>query len=147
MLTIDVIGRPSPQGSKKSIGNNRFIESSKYLPAWRTAVQEAATAAITDQGWEMATGPVELEITFYMPRPKTVPIAKRPEPITPPDIDKLIRGVADALTIAGAYEDDAQIVKVIALKNYADVRDPGAFITIRHAGISSQLTVEPSVKS
>jgi len=147
VLNIDVIGRPSPQGSKKSIGNNRFIESSKYLPAWRQAVQDAATAAITEKDWQAATGPVELEITFYLPRPKTVPIAKRPEPITPPDIDKLIRGVADALTIAGAYEDDAQIVKVIALKNYADVRDPGAFITIRHAGISSQLAVEPSVLS
>jgi len=147
MLNIDVIGRPSPQGSKKSIGNNRFIESSKYLPAWRSAVTDAALLAMADAEWITATGPVELEITFYMPRPKTVPIAKRPEPITPPDIDKLIRGVADALTIAGAYEDDAQIVKVIALKNYADVRDPGAFITIRHAGISSQLAVEPSVFS
>jgi len=147
VIAIDVIGRPAPQGSKRSIGNNRFIESSKHLPAWRAAVLDAATKAARTKNWETLTGPVELEVTFYLERPATVSAAKRPEPITPPDIDKLIRGVADSLTNAEIYTDDSQIVKVIGIKRYADVRDPGCFITVRHATLTSQLDIEPSLPS
>lgn len=147
MLAIDVIGRPAPQGSKRSIGNNRFIESSKHLPAWRAAVLNAAIKSAQTHQWQTLTGPVELEVTFYLERPATVSAAKRPEPTTPPDLDKLIRGVADSLTNAEIYTDDSQIIKTIAIKRYADVRDPGCFIIVRHATLTSQLDIEPSLPS
>jgi len=128
-ITFDVLGRPAPQGSKKSIGNNRFVESSKYLPAWRNAVRQAAELAVTDEGWVRAEGPVELEVMFYLDRPSSVSKTKRGYPIVPPDVDKLIRGVGDALT-GVVYDDDSQIIRVLAWKTYADNREPGAFIRV-----------------
>jgi hypothetical protein len=71
-ISFDVLGRPAPQGSKKSIGNNRFIETSKFLPAWRAEVKRAAQHAVEVNGWEPVSGPVELEVMFYLERPATV---------------------------------------------------------------------------
>jgi len=124
-LTFDVYGRPAPQGSKRYIGGSakqggRFIEASKYLPAWRKAVTSTAVAIMADEGWETVTDPVTLEVIFE----------KRPWPTKPPDLDKLVRGVADGLTDAGVWADDDQVVHVIAWKVYADTRDPGATVTI-----------------
>lgn len=145
MLTIDVTGRPAPQGSKRSVGNNRFIESSKYLPAWRDAVKQAAAHAAEDEAWETLAGPVAMDVVFYLERPKTVPATKRREPITPPDIDKLCRAVSDSLTDAQVYEDDSQIVELTAVKRYADARDPGCFIVIRHAGTETETAQNKSL--
>jgi crossover junction endodeoxyribonuclease RusA len=128
-ISFDVLGRPSPQGSKKSIGNNRFVESSKYLPAWRTAVKHAAEYAVGLESWARVSGPVELEVMFYLERPATVTVKKRPQPTVPPDLDKLIRGVGDALT-GVVYDDDSQVVRMLAWKTYADTREPGCFIRV-----------------
>ncbi len=128
-ITFDVVGRPAPQGSKKSIGNNRFIEASKFLPAWRTAVCVAAEWAVAEQDWARVSGPVELEVMFYLERPSSISSNKRPYPIVPPDIDKLLRGVGDALS-GVVYDDDAQICRILAWKQYADKREPGAFIRV-----------------
>lgn len=128
-ISFDVLGRPAPQGSKKSVGNNRFVEASKFLPAWRNAVRLAAEDAVTVNGWARVAGPVELEILFYLDRPSSISTVKRPYPIVPPDIDKLIRGVGDSLT-GVIYDDDSQIIRVLAWKTYADTREPGAFIRV-----------------
>jgi crossover junction endodeoxyribonuclease RusA len=128
-IAFDVVGRPAPQGSKKSIGNNRFVETSKFLPAWRRAVKDAAEFAVSSIGWERIDGPCELEVMFYLDRPSTVSRTKRPEPIIPPDLDKLIRGVGDSLT-GVVYDDDSQVIRVLAWKAYADAREAGAFIRV-----------------
>ena len=129
-LTITVFGRPAPQGSKRHVGGGRFIEASKYLPAWRRAITLAAITEIENESWSKSISPVEVEIIFYLERPSTVSVAKRPWPIKPPDLDKLLRGVLDGLTDAGVWDDDGQVVKITAWKVYADTREPGAFIKI-----------------
>jgi crossover junction endodeoxyribonuclease RusA len=128
-ISFDVLGRPAPQGSKKSIGNNRFIETSKFLPAWRAEVKRAAQHAVEVNGWEPVSGPVELEVMFYLERPATISATKRPYPIVPPDIDKLLRAVGDSLT-GVVYDDDSQVIRTLAWKTYADTREPGAFIRV-----------------
>jgi Holliday junction resolvase RusA-like endonuclease len=133
-LTLEVFGRPAPQGSKRYVGGNRaqggrFIEASKYLPAWRKAMTEAALIAIEEQGWERVSGPVEVDVTFYLERPTTVTVKARPWPIKPPDLDKLVRSL-DGLTDAGVWDDDGQMVVLRASKVYADTREPGASIKI-----------------
>ena len=75
------------------------------------------------------TGPVELEVMFYLDRPSSVSTVKRPYPTVPPDLDKLIRGVGDALT-GVVYDDDSQVIRTLAWKTYADAREPGAFIRV-----------------
>jgi crossover junction endodeoxyribonuclease RusA len=128
-IAFDVLGRPAPQGSKKSIGNNRFVESSKFLPAWRNAVKFAAETAVKIGSWEPVSGPVELEVMFYLDRPSTISATKRPHPTVPPDLDKLVRAVGDALT-GVVYDDDSQVIRCLAWKVYADTRVPGAFIRV-----------------
>jgi crossover junction endodeoxyribonuclease RusA len=134
-LTFEVFGRPAPQGSKRFIGHSpkqggRFIEASKYLPAWRKAVTEAASAALLREMVARIEGPVELEVMFFLERPATVSVKQRPWPVKPPDIDKLVRGVCDSVTDAGVWDDDGQVVKVTAWKCYADTREPGATVKI-----------------
>jgi crossover junction endodeoxyribonuclease RusA len=128
-ITFDVMGRPAPQGSKKSIGNNRFVEASKFLPAWRKEVSVAAENAVTVNGWAKVSGPVEVEILFYLDRPSTISKTKRPYPIVPPDVDKLARGCLDPMT-GVIYDDDSQVIRLLVWKTYADNREPGCFVRV-----------------
>ena len=123
MISFRVFGRPAPQGSKKSVGRGRFVEASKYLPAWREALKQAA---LENKPEFPLSGELALEAVFYLEKPKTV---KRDAPTVPPDLDKLLRSL-DSLT-GIIWEDDAQVCKIIAFKRYAsETNPPGAFITI-----------------
>jgi Holliday junction resolvase RusA-like endonuclease len=130
-LFFEVYGIPAPQGSKKSIGNNRFVEASKKLPAWRKRVKEAAEEAIALHEWVSLTGAVEASVVFFLPRPKSVTPGRRKLPIVAPDCDKLLRSTFDSCTDAGVWEDDALVCKVSAYKLYDDTREPGAMITVK----------------
>ncbi len=131
MIEIRVIGTPGPQGSKRFVGRGVMIESSKKVKPWREAVVWAAREAA-----EKVLGPVICEMVFSLQRPKsekksvTVPAKK-------PDLSKLVRSTEDALTDAGAWEDDARVVglantrKVFAGGSDPDALDvPGAVIRI-----------------
>ena len=62
------------------------------------------------------TGPVLLDLTFVLPRPKSLP--KRVSyHLKKPDVDKLARCVLDGLT-GVVYRDDSQVVTVSAHKRY-----------------------------
>jgi len=45
-------------------------------------------------------------------------------------VDKLCRAIGDSLSDAGIWDDDSQIVKLVAFKRYADDHDTGAFISV-----------------
>lgn len=137
-LTISVHGTPAPQGSKRHVGNGVMVESSTKVKPWRSAVRDAAEKTDTP----MMLGPVAIDVTFLLSRPKghygtgrnsaLIREAAPAHPAVKPDIDKLLRSTLDALTEAGIYRDDAQIVIVGAAKQYAGRRHPpGALITIR----------------
>lgn len=128
MTQFNVNGIPTPQGSKNAYrrGNKvLLVESSKKLPAWRTAVKNTATHHChTPQ-----QGPISLTLTFRLPRPKTLP-KKITHMIKKPDLDKLIRSTCDALT-GTAYLDDNQINQITAQKIYTPKgTPPGCHITI-----------------
>jgi Holliday junction resolvase RusA-like endonuclease len=55
---------------------------------------------------------------FRVKRPKSV---KRAYRTVAPDLDKYIRGVNDGLT-GVAFEDDSQVIKIVATKEYSDTR-------------------------
>lgn len=101
--------------------------SSVRVKEWRKLVSFAFSAVE-----EPIEGEVTLEVEFIMPRPKymsglTLPHIKRP------DIDKLLRSTADALT-GKAYKDDSQLTVVRATKRYAELDEqPGAEITVSGA--------------
>lgn len=131
-VRLEVFGDPAPQGSKR-IFKGRLVEaSSEKLKRWRKNVTDAALAHMEETGWRPFTGPVQLRITFYMPRGKTV---KRELPIVPPDLDKLVRAVGDALTYGEVWGDDSQVVSMQVEKVYADDRPAGADIEVHSVTI------------
>ena len=62
LLQFYVVGDPAPQGSKKHVGNGRFIESSKKLAPWRAAVADSAFKAWSESGLEQFSDPVVVEV-------------------------------------------------------------------------------------
>ena len=122
-----MFGDPAPQGSKRHVGNGRMIEASKKVGPWRVAVAEAVAAAVPFEDKPVFTGPVRIMTTYYLARPKTV---KRLLPSVPPDLDKLERGLFDALTQAGVWVDDSLVIRSLPTKLYADSRQPGAVVAI-----------------
>ena len=128
MITLEVLGRPTPQGSKR-VFNGRIVEAqSANLKKWRAAIEEACQPYATKN---IHLGPIRLEVDFFLERPKTVKVKDRALPIVPPDLDKLLRGVGDGIGQSGMiWGDDSQIVEILARKFYADDRPTGAIIRI-----------------
>lgn len=141
-----VFGTPVPQGSKipgvsRKTGK-MFVreQGGEALTSWREAVKAAAIIARGDS--PTLTGAVRININFLIPRPASISVKKRPYPIVAPDLDKLVRGVGDALTQVGVFKDDAQIVAILATKTYGnDSVDgaPGAWIVISEVPVGAKL--------
>jgi len=129
MVTFRIYGLPAPQGSKRYVGNNRFIEASPNLKPWREAIKHAAIEAFEHAHLFPFQEAVVVEVVFHMPKPKTV---KRLWPTVAPDLDKLCRALGDGLSVdALVIQDDSFIVKWVATKTYSNT--PGALVRIRKA--------------
>jgi crossover junction endodeoxyribonuclease RusA len=139
-LVFTVYGLPAPQGSKRHVGNGVMVESSKRVKPWREDIRQAAL----DNLEHPFAGPVELHAHFGLPRPKShyrtgrnADLLRDSAPRFPagkPDLDKLLRAVMDALTSAGAWADDAQVVCIQTTKDYVeDPERPGATFIISEA--------------
>lgn len=132
MLKIRVYGVPAPQGSKKPgmrKDGSLFVreQSAKTLTPWREEVSDQAAKVI--DGREPLDGHLFVDITFLMKRPASA--KNRPFPNVMPDLDKMTRGVYDALKMGGAIKDDARIVEGHGRKVYADIpENQGCEITL-----------------
>ncbi len=137
-VTFTVIGHPAPKGSKDWKGNDRkgrpiLLESSDRLPAWRKAVAVAAVGV----PWPSLPGPVAMVILFRFQRPPSH-FGKRglkPSapafPVGPPDSDKLLRAVYDALQDTGRLVNDSRVVLSAETKAYCrEGEHQGAVITV-----------------
>lgn len=91
-------------------------EASRFLKAWRGQVTLAAMRARKLINHETYTGPVSVNIIFFLERPAN------PEsefPTGPPDLDKLARAVNDSMKDAGVFTDDSRVVRLSASKSWA----------------------------
>lgn len=116
MPSFFVKGLPQAQGSSRAfVTNGRAVITStnRNLKEWRGLVADVAQPFFNGP----TSNAIELNLEFYMPRPKSLP--KRVVFNTKrPDIDKLVRAVMDALTHV-AWRDDSQVVLLSANKVYA----------------------------
>ncbi len=118
-FSFRVDGDPVPQGSMRVVprGKGRFnvvAQNYKELQIWRDRVRSAAEDAM---GSRVAyDGPVVLELEFKLPRAKRTHV--NAVHVKKPDVDKLARGVLDALS-GTVYVDDRQVAKLTAEKDYA----------------------------
>jgi crossover junction endodeoxyribonuclease RusA len=148
-VSFTVRGRPVPQGGLTAYNRgSRAVLTHKRRPeleAWRDAIATEARTAVDDR--VLMTGPVEVLIRFWLPRPRRhyLPAnARRPEPVlrldapayvdTMPDIDKLGRAVLDALS-GVVFGDDCQVARLLVDKRYAD-GVTGARVTIRPMAVT-----------
>lgn len=136
-MIIRAYGSPAPQGSKRHVGRGVMVESSKKIRPWREDVVTAARAAMdNDPDFVRFEGPVIGRMIFCFDRPASVKRSKRAYPSIPPDLDKLARGVCDALKSAGIWRDDALIVeftrlaKVYVGEDPESLDSPGALIIL-----------------
>lgn len=133
-LRAVVHGVPAPQGSKKAnpiyrgskakgtrvfTGRVTLTEMSSKVAPWRSAVRSACLTAIAQHGslrpWEQIAEPVEVRITFAVPRGKTV---RRRWPSVAPDIDKLVRSTLDGVSEAAVWASDALVVRLLVEELY-----------------------------
>ena len=133
-MRIVVRGIPAAQGSKRAIrrkdGGVNLVESSRAVGPWREAVRAETQRAMN--AWGPYPGPVALEVRFLLPKPKSAP-KRQLYPAKRPDLDKLLRALLDGLTEGGAWNDDAQVVRITAAKDYAEFEAPGCYVDVRSA--------------
>lgn len=135
-IVFTVAGVPQPQGSARAFTYQRTAEKgggigarvdsdNPKLKAWRLDVGKAARVAYRGP---LLDGPVRIVAAFYLPAPKSL---RRPKPhTTRPDVDKLSRAIADAIT-GIIYRDDAQVTQLKATKSYTGVGEgPHAIIAV-----------------
>lgn len=141
-LTIVVYGSPAPQGSKKFLGtfkgkdgrtHAKLAESSAKVRPWRQDVKQAAE--LIRNGADPIDGPVNMKITFTLPKPKSAPKSRVTWPDKKPDLSKLVRSTEDALVDAGVLRDDSRVVCLIAQKTFPNqgcdsLESPGCIIHI-----------------
>lgn len=148
-LSFFVPGIPVPGGSKKSFALRRKVRgkweytgrtatadsSGQRGKDWRASVQHAAVRALGAA--PLLDGPLSLDVTFTLPRPKShygkrkgLEVLKPGAPryhTVKPDATKLTRAVEDALN-GVAIADDSRIAIQAARKVYGP--KPGAQIAV-----------------
>ncbi len=133
MISVFIPGLAAAQGSKRHLGNGILVEQSKKVKPWRSDVR---SALIGNDGKPMARfeGPVRLAIEFVMKRPAGTPKRSTPPAVKRPDLDKLQRAIFDAVSSAGVWRDDSQVIDVHARKRLAGIDEtPGCHLQIAEA--------------
>ena len=124
-VSFHVSGLPVPQGSSRAFvvkGRPVITSAAKGLAQWRQIVSLRAQEVAK----ELFDGPVSIDLTFLLPKPKSSPKRRRVYATKRPDLDKLVRSVLDSVTHV-LIEDDSQVVQITAIKDYGP---PGVHVTI-----------------
>ena len=129
-LEFFVPGKPATAGSKRAFlsktTNKMVVKHDNPRHAeWRRMVRSEAREKMS--GEPLIDGPVRMHVIFWMKRPGSPSIKKRPYPIVTPDLDKMVRAINDALT-GVVFKDDSQVVVQRAEKFYGET--PGARVRV-----------------
>lgn len=142
-LSFRVFGVAQPKGSMRAFlrrGMKQPIvtDSNRSAKSWAQLVAHGASDALNASGGQQWQTAVSVAIRFVLPRPKALKARDVPH-LKAPDLDKLIRGVLDALT-GVVYRDDGQVVYVAAAKYYAQPDEaPHVVVDIADAHGTRQL--------
>jgi crossover junction endodeoxyribonuclease RusA len=135
-MTFTVYGVAQPKGNMRAFVKRGMkfpivTESNRNVRSWSQLVAEGASRELAASGGRQITGPVLVAVDFGLPRPKKYQRAGLDVAhCVAPDLDKLARGVLDALS-GVAFVDDAQVVHLFATKTYAPLNGaPYARITV-----------------
>lgn len=138
-LRVMVPGRAQTKGSARaytrrkrdgSVGvgvtnDNRRAATWAALVAFHARAAMARDRVVAVRGGEA----VDLQVEIVYARPRTGVGRRRPSPTVPPDVDKVLRCLCDALN-GIAWADDAQVTRVVVSKRYAAAGE-GEHVKIR----------------
>ena len=142
VIHLKFLGEPAPQGSKQITRWGGLKEVSAKIQPWRASVQYACSEQYKGEPIDHS---VALDVTFVLLRPKThygtgrnatklKDSAPRHHTKTP-DLDKLLRGVLDPMTVkcgGNVLSDDSVVVELNGRKRYAEAGESvGALVSIR----------------
>ena len=143
IIEFFVPGLPRPAGSKSAyyiekIGRAVVTDANPKAKDWKAAVAVAARAALPPK-FRLLTGRIEVTATFFLPRPRghygtgknadKIKDSALIDPLTKPDLLKIMRGTEDACT-GIVWRDDAQIADEHTLKHYDDNHCVGVEVRI-----------------
>jgi Holliday junction resolvase RusA-like endonuclease len=125
-LSFFCAGIPKAQPRVKAFvrGGHAGVYTPDGAEAWK---QEVRRQAVANAPESILTGPIRVELDFFLPRPKSH-LGKDglPKPKSPvwhckkPDLDNLIKALTDAITdTQRVWLDDSQICEITATKTYA----------------------------
>jgi Holliday junction resolvase RusA-like endonuclease len=126
VISFEVLGLPSPQGSKTRMPNGAMLDGRSKGARdrhrdWRSSVAQAARdVAEHEDITAPLDGALTLGVEFRFPMPKSR--SKRLREIgynpktTAPDLDKLVRALCDGLQAGGLITDDARFHLIAARK-------------------------------
>lgn len=121
------VGQPRPRAYVRPSGKAGTFDDGKARP-WKAAIVGEAMRARLPR--ELA-GPIRLDVSFEMPRPKRLGKRYRVRHVNVPDLDNLLKAVMDALGEYGLWKDDRQVAEVRATKWYHDAgAQPHAVVVI-----------------
>jgi crossover junction endodeoxyribonuclease RusA len=137
-VIIEVLSRPTTQGSKKAFVNHRtgravmMEQMGDQLKNWRADVRAAAEP---HRGRFVAKEPLRVVAHFTLAKPVSAPKRRRTWPTgMRNDLEKLLRSTYDALTSSGVWADDSQVVQEMSSKSYPGEGDgpssPGVLLMI-----------------
>lgn len=123
VLGVFIEGQPKAQPRVKAARRGNFIRM--YTPGiadeWKRRIIDGVHAAL--YAVKPLTGPVRIDATFHMPRPKYMDAKKYPDgPVwhdVKPDRDNLEKSLLDALTAAEFLSDDCIVCGGTVEKFYA----------------------------
>ena len=142
-IEMMILGIPQQQGSTKSmpyrkkdgrLGVSTYSANDKLQP-WRDRVEYRIREVMTDQCVQFNdTDPLYVNCTFTFLVPASRHRKRKGYPLwhtTVPDVDKLIRAILDAVTVATGI-DDSRVARIETEKRYTDDNsEVGAYLRIR----------------
>jgi crossover junction endodeoxyribonuclease RusA len=137
-VAFTVYGLAQPKGSTKSFAfkrpdgslGTRTTSDNAKLQDWAALVRQVAQRHAGGGVFFARETAVYVVLAFVLPRPPSIPRRQR-HPVRKPDLDKLVRGVLDALS-AVIFHDDAQVIELRVTKRYAGPDEPAsASVTVQ----------------
>lgn len=131
-VRLHVEGNPIPQGSHRAFvtrtGKPYITDDNAMLSAWKQSIHWHAYNAMGSK--KPSQLPIELEIDFVVPVPRSREGQLWPKEHGTGDLDKLTRATLDGME-GKVYLNDAQVVRITTSKRYSDPsRPPGVTITV-----------------
>lgn len=127
-ISLRIDGEPDGQKRPRVFFNRNAGRVIAWSPksAW---AQQVFAKAMLMRPKTALEGPLSIDLTFWLPRPKSRP--KDAWHASRPDWDNLAKSTCDALTKARWWKDDSRIVCASVRKLYSTVSDgPGVKIDV-----------------